>query len=107
MRLPVGELAEQPNRRVRVTMPLNARTRGLVQSIVERLDGVAAEWFWVPTTVDETGNDLVLEYGLETDHSIGFTDALPRFRGAPAVHLPELVEMARYLDACMRVLERV
>lgn len=107
MRLPVGVLEEQPNRRVRVTMPMNARTRALVHSIVERLDGVAADWFWIPTTVDETGSDLVLEYGLETDHSMSFTDALPRFRGAPAVHLPELVEMACYLDACLRVLERV
>jgi len=36
--LPLGELTELEGGRVRVVMPLNARTRGLVQQIVERLD---------------------------------------------------------------------
>src|SRR5688500_1024937 len=98
MRLPVGELLETQDRRVRVSMNHNARTRGLVQSIVERLDGIAAEWFWIPTTVDEYEGDLVLEYSLAADQSMPFQTALPRFRAKPAVHLPEIVEMARYLE---------
>jgi len=107
LRLPVGDLVETPDRRLRVTMAHNARTRGLVQSIVERLDGVAAEWFWIPTTVDEYEGDLVLEYSLAADQSMAFPAALPRFRAKPAVHLPEIVEMARYLEACTRVLAQV
>ncbi len=107
LRLPVGDLVETSDRRLRVTMAHNARTRGLVQSIVERLDGVAAEWFWIPTTVDEYEGDLVLEYSLAADQSMAFSAALPRFRAKPAVHLPEIVEMARYLEACTRVLAQI
>ncbi len=107
LRLPVGELVETPDRRLRVTMAHNARTRGLVQSIVERLDGIAAEWFWIPTTVDEYEGDLVLEYSLAADQSMTFSEALPRMRARPAVYLPEIVEMARYLEACTRVLAQV
>lgn len=105
--LPLGELTELEGGRVRVVMPLNARTRGLVQSIVERLDGVAAEWFWVPSHVDEMGPDLILDYALEKEHHMSFASALPRFAAKPSVHLPELVELARYLEAAIRVLERV
>lgn len=105
--LPLGELTEPDARHVRVTMPLNARTRGLVQSIVERLDGVAAEWFWVPSQVDETGAELVLDYALEREHTMSFATALPRLRARPAIHLPEVVELARYLAAATRVLEQV
>ncbi len=107
LRLPVGDMSETPDGRVRVAMALNARTRGSVQSIVERLDGVAAEWFWIPTTVDEYEGDLVLDYSLEQSKSMTFSAALPRFRADPRVYLPELVELARYLEACIRVLERV
>jgi hypothetical protein len=107
LRLPVGEMSESPDGRVRVSMALNARTRGAVQSIVERLDGVAAEWFWIPTSVDEYEGDLVLDYALEQSKSMSFATALPRFVAEPRVHLPELVELARYLEACIRVLERV
>lgn len=107
LRLPVGDMSETAEGHVRVAMALNARTRASVQSIVERLDGVAAEWFWIPTTVDEYEGDLVLDYALEQSTSMTFTAALPRFRADPRVHLPELVELARYLEACMRVLERV
>jgi hypothetical protein len=112
LRLPVGEMSESADGRVRVAMALNARTRGAVQSILERLDGVAADWFWIPTTVDEYEGDLVLDYSLdggarETSRSMTFSAALPRFRAEPRVHLPELVELARYLEACIRVLERV
>lgn len=107
VRLPVGLMTEAPEHGVRVAMPLNARTRGVVQAIVERLDGVAADWFWVPTTVDESGSELVLDYTLETARSAPFAAALPTFVKSPAIHLPELVELARYLDACARVLERV
>jgi hypothetical protein len=105
--LPLGEMTELSGGRVRVVMPLNARTRGLVQSIVERLDGVAAEWFWVPSHVDEMGSELILDYALEKEHHMSFATALPRFTAKPAVHLPELVEAARYLEACTRVLERI
>lgn len=107
IQLPVGQLVETADRRVRVTMAHNARTRAQVQSIVERLDGLAAEWFWIPTTVDEYEGDLVLEYSLAADRSMTFSEALPRFRARPAVHLPEIVEMARYLEACTRVLDQV
>lgn len=105
--LPLGEMTELEGGRVRVVMPLNARTRGLVQSIVERLDGVAAEWFWVPSHVDEGGTELILDYALEKEHHTSFAAALPRFHAKPAVHLPELVELARYLEACTRLLERI
>jgi hypothetical protein len=105
--LPLGDLTELDGGRVRVVMPLNARTRGLVQSIVERLDGVAAEWFWVPSHVDEMGSELILDYALEKEHHMSFAAALPRFAAKPAVHLPELMELARYLEAAIRVLERV
>ena len=105
--LPLGELTELDGGRVRVVMPLNARTRGLVQSIVERLDGVAAEWFWVPSHVDEMGSELILDYALEKEHHMSFQSALPRISAKPAVYLPELVELARYLEAAIRVLERV
>ena len=105
--LPLGEMTELSGGRVRVVMPLNARTRGLVQSIVERLDGVAAEWFWVPSHVDEGGTELILDYALEKEHHMSFATALPRFAAKPAVHLPELVELARYLEACTRLLERI
>ena len=107
VRLPLGELTELDGGRVRVVMPHNARTRGLVQSIVERLDGVAAEWFWVPSHVDEMGSELILDYALEREHHLSFAAALPRFAAKPAVHLPELVELARYLEACTRLLERI
>ena len=107
LRLPIGELSEGTDRRGRVTMAHNARTRGLVQSIVERLDGIAAEWFWIPTTVDEDEGDLVLEYALAAEPSMAFPAALPRFRARPEIHLPEIVEMARYLEACTRVLAQV
>ncbi len=107
LRLPVGEMSENADGHVRVAMALNARTRSSVQSIVERLDGVAAEWFWIPTTVDEFEGDLVLDYSLEQSKSMTFSAALPRFCAEPRVHLPELVELARYLEACIRVLERV
>lgn len=109
LRLPVGEMSESAGGHVRVAMALNARTRSAVQSIVERLDGVAAEWFWIPTTVDEYEGDLVLEYALDSGrsaaHSMTFTEALPRFREQPRVYVPELVALARYLEACIRVLE--
>jgi hypothetical protein len=105
--LPLGDLTELAGGRVRVVMPLNARTRGLVQSIVERLDGVAAEWFWVPSHVDEMGSELILDYALEKEHHMSFAAALPRFVAKPSVHLPELVELARYLEAAIRILERV
>ena len=107
VRLPVGDLVETADRRLRVSMSHNARTRALVQSIVERRDGLAAEWFWIPTTVDEYEGDLVLDYSLATDRSMPFPEALPRLRAKPAVHLPEIVEMARYLEACTRVLAQV
>jgi hypothetical protein len=107
LRLPVGEMSETADGRVRVAMALNARTRSSVQSIVERLDGVAAEWFWIPTTVDEYEGDLVLDYSLEQSKSMTFGAALPRFRDQTRVYIPELVELARYLEACIRVLERV
>jgi len=105
--LPVGTLTETPGHGVRVAMPHNARTRGVVRTILERLDGDAAEWFWVPTTVDEAGDELVLDYALETTESLAFSAALPRFLQAPAVHLPELVGLARYLAGCAHVLGRV
>lgn len=105
--LPLAELTELDGGRVRVVMPLNARTRGLVQSIVERLDGIAAEWFWVPSHVDEMGPDLILDYALEKEHHMSFASALPRFSAKPAHYLPELVELARYLEAATRLLERV
>lgn len=107
VRLPLGELTELDGGRVRVVMPQNARTRGLVQSIVERLDGVAADWFWVPSHVDEMGADLILDYALEREHHTSFAAALPRFAAKPAIHLPEIVELARYLEACTRLLERI
>jgi hypothetical protein len=111
LRLPVGEMSETADR-VRVSMALNARTRSTVQSIVERLDGVAAEWFWIPTTVDEFEGDLVLDYSLDggarqKTPSMTFSAALSTFRAQPRVHVPEFVELARYLEACIRVLERV
>ena len=106
LRLPVGEMSESADGHVRVSMSLNARTRGAVQAILERLDGVAADWFWVPTSVDEYEGDLVLDYSLEQSRSMTFAAAAPRFIAEPRVHLPELVELARYLEACIHVLER-
>ncbi|MGE0403946.1 MAG: hypothetical protein AB7T06_44980, partial [Kofleriaceae bacterium] len=61
----------------------------------------------IPTTVDEYEGDLVLDYALEQSTSMTFSAALPRFLDKPRVYLPELVELARYLEACIRVLERV
>ncbi|CAN5892524.1 hypothetical protein BH11MYX3_BH11MYX3_19590 [soil metagenome] len=107
VKLPLGEMTELEGGRVRVVMPLNGRTRGLVQSIVERLDGVAAEWFWVPSHVDEMGSELILDYALEKEQHQSFASALPRFAARPAIHLPELIELARYLEACTRLLERI
>ncbi|MFN0251977.1 MAG: hypothetical protein ACKV2T_34190 [Kofleriaceae bacterium] len=107
LRLPVGEMTESADGRVRVSMSLNARTRGAVNSILERLDGVAAEWFWIPTSVDEYEGDLVLDYSPEQSRSMTFAAALPRFVAKPRVYVPELVQLARYLEACIRELERV
>lgn len=107
VRLPGGELTELGDGRVRVALSLDARTRDAVRAIVERLDGVAADWFWIPTTVDEVEGDLVLDYALATEGAMPFADALSRLVARPAVHLPELVELGRYLEACTRVLSQV
>jgi hypothetical protein len=77
-----------------------------VHAILDKLDGEAAEWFWIPTTVDDKGDALVLDYALEPTESLPFAAALPRFTQASAVYLPELVVMARYLAGCAHVLER-
>src|SRR5262245_15805166 len=105
--LPVGTLTETPGRGVRISMPHTARTRGLVRTILERLDGAAAEWLWVPTVVDEAGDELVLDYELEASESQAFPAALPRFIKTPEVYLPELIGLARYLAAASHALDRV
>jgi hypothetical protein len=103
--LPLGTLIETPGQ-IRVTMPHNARTRGVVRAILDKLDGAAAEWFSIPAVVDDAGDELVLDYALEASESMAFPAALPRFLRAPAVHLPELVGLARYLEGCAHALER-
>ena len=105
IQLPVGTMAES-TRSVRVVLAHNARTRALVQAVVERLDGSAAEYFFIPTTIDD-GEELALEYSLEGVETMRFTEALATFAAAPAIHLPELVEMARYLEVAVEYLERV
>lgn len=103
--LPIGSLTQVP-RGVRVELAHNARTRAHVRAIVERLAGNAAEYFWIPTTIGD-GEELALEYALDGAATTAFSDALAAFRAAPAVHLPELVEMARYLEVCVTHLERI
>jgi hypothetical protein len=103
--LPLGTLLETSGQ-IRVTMPHNARTRGVVHAILERLDGAQAEWFSIPAVVDDVGDELVLDYALEASESMAFPAALPRFLRSPAIHLPELIGLARYLAGCAQVLER-
>lgn len=102
--LPVGELVELGETRVRVTLAVDARTRAQVLAVVERLQGIAAEYFWIPTTVDETADRLVLDYALEEQAALPFALAQPRWRDQLAVHLPELVGLGLYLQTCARVL---
>ncbi len=105
LRLPVGEMTELSDGRVRVSMSPDARTRSAVRASVERLDGLAAEGCWTPTSIDEYEGDLVLDYALQQERSMSFAAALPRFVAEPRVHLPELVELAHYLAGCIRALE--
>ncbi|HEX7836203.1 MAG TPA: hypothetical protein VF469_02005, partial [Kofleriaceae bacterium] len=83
--LPVGTMVETPRRSVRVTMPHNARTRQVVRTLLGRVDAAAAEWLWVPTAVDDAGDELVLDYEHGATESLAFADALPRFTQAPAI----------------------
>jgi hypothetical protein len=100
--LPVGTLTETP-RGVRIVMP--QRAHASVQAILDRL-GRVAEWFWLPTTVDE-GDALVLDYAHDGAPSLPFAAALVRMEQQPAVHLPELVVLGAYLHACVRALAEV
>ncbi|MEO8700002.1 MAG: hypothetical protein ABI867_08155 [Kofleriaceae bacterium] len=103
--LPVGTMVES-TRSIRVTLAHNARTRTRACEIVERLDGVAAEYFCIPTTIGD-GDELALDYALDPGTTERFTAALPELRAEPAVHLPEIVEMARYLETAITYLEKV
>ncbi len=67
---------------------------------------MAAEYFWVPTTIDERGDGLVLDYALEEHASLPFAVAQPRLNKQLAVHLPEIVGMAIYLGSCAKVLDQ-
>lgn len=89
---------------MRVHLPLQSRLA--VQTLIERLDGDATRWVWVPSHVDESGAALVLEYALEPAASTGFAAALPGLRARLAEHLPELIEGAQYLAMISRALER-
>lgn len=93
--LPLGTRTESPGQ-VRVELPHNARTLGMVRSILQRIAGAASAWFAIPTVVDDTGDALVLDYALAAD-AMAFSAALPRFLQAPAIYLPELIGLARYL----------
>jgi len=106
IRLPVGRMVESAGA-IRVTLPHGGKTRDAVHSILEQLHGIAAEWFWVPTTIDETGDELVLEYLLADAETMSFAAALPRWHAAPAEHLPELVELAGYLATCTEALGKL
>ncbi len=106
IRLPVGRMVEAPGS-IRITLPHGAKTRDAVHSILERLHGIAAEWFWVPTTIDESGSELVLEYLLADADTMPFLAALPRWHASPAEHLPELVELASYLATCTEALGKL
>ncbi|MCX5745891.1 MAG: hypothetical protein NT062_25725 [Proteobacteria bacterium] len=89
-----------------MTLALNARTRATTQLVVEKLQGVAAEYFLIPTLVDDAGDQLVLDYALDAASS-SFAAARGRWRDELAGYLPELVGMAVYLESCVRVLDQI
>ena len=97
-----GAMLVDADRRVRVTLPLGARSGA--QAIVERVDGAAA-WLALPI-VDEAGDELVLAYPEEPAAWRAFPAAVAELRRAPAVHLPEVIALAQYVDACVRLFER-
>lgn len=105
LELPLGRLVTD-HEHLRVTLVLDAGARLRTRAVFDRLDREATDWFCLPRTIEETPDSLVLAYALDAS-SLAFSAAVPRWRTALAVHLPELIAMARYLERCAEALAKV
>lgn len=100
--LPHGELVIEPDR-VSASLVIDASARQRTRAVLDRIRRRAGGELCLPAMIDDAGGRLALDYAVDAA-SQPLAGALRQWRGAPAVHLPEVIALAQYVARCAEAL---